>query len=535
MTYTAISFAPVQGFIEKSRKLRDLFGASLILSYLSQELSYAADRSQDCRVISPALINIQEGLPNRILIQGDLNRNEVSKALAESWTKILNQCQSWLEKHLDFAPDEFCWQQEWDKWQRYTWELFWGQGETPDAAMLDLERRKLKRDWTGINWVGDSSSLTGTDAIAWHKLGQLNSEPGRSLNVAEKADLQAFYRQLAWVLDNPDQHRAEDAPTDEQAIEGKYIAANERLSIPELVKRLVTYYPIAKQIGMDELDKGFAEISRETGQWTGWFMGDGDKVGDALKKIGNDDDAQTAFSNAMRTWGGTFKRDFPKDLGRVVYAGGDDFLGIFYRASTQAKPVESQAKADSQHLAKAAIAWLKQFKTQWETHGQLVDGEPLTVSLGFVWVANRVPQRDVLQHCREAEKRAKSLGRDRVTLRVVFNSGQFTQWTCPWKGLGLLDRYSDRDKGKNWAHLYKDWAYLKARHAIRLRDVGRSSVDRDLALTMLDLYFEGWKEELAEPGKIVDWKAVAGDNKDAAIVQWVDDLVEVGWQLCSNI
>jgi CRISPR-associated protein Cmr2 len=42
--YTAVSFAPVQGFIEKSRKLRDLFGASLILSYLSQKLAEAADR-----------------------------------------------------------------------------------------------------------------------------------------------------------------------------------------------------------------------------------------------------------------------------------------------------------------------------------------------------------------------------------------------------------------------------------------------------------------------------------------------------------
>ena len=36
--YTAIGFAPVQGFIEKSRKLRDLFGASKILSYLSGKI-----------------------------------------------------------------------------------------------------------------------------------------------------------------------------------------------------------------------------------------------------------------------------------------------------------------------------------------------------------------------------------------------------------------------------------------------------------------------------------------------------------------
>ena len=530
MTYTAVSFAPVQGFIEKSRKLRDLFGASLILSYLSQELSKAADRTQNCRVISPASIHVQEGLPNRILIQGDLNRNEVSKALGEAWTKVLEQCQSWLEKHLDFVQDEFCWQPEWDKWQRYTWELFWGQGITPDAAMLDLEQRKLKRDWTGINWIGDSSSLTGTDAIAWHRLGQLDSQPGRSLNPTEKTELQAFYRQLAWVLDDPYQHRAQDAPSDEQAIEGKYIAANERLSIPELVKRLVTYDPIATAIGMVELDKGFTEISREAGQWTGWFMGDGDKVGDALKAIGNNDTAQTAFSEAMRTWGSTFKRNFPQDLGRVVYAGGDDFLGVVYHSLAEGQPAASQARVDSQQLAKAAIAWLKQFKTQWQTHKQ-----PIDVSLGFVWAGNRVPQRDILQHCREAEKLAKSLGRDRVTIRVVFNSGQFVQWTCPWDGLGLLDRYSDRDEGKNWAHLYKDWAHLKARYAIRFRDIGQSSVDRELALAMLDLYFKGWKDELAAPAAMVDWKTVAGDNKDAAIVQWVDDLVEVGWQLCSNI
>jgi CRISPR-associated protein Cmr2 len=50
--YTAISFAPVQGFIEKSRKLRDLYGASLILSYLSSKLLEAGKKA-NCEVISP--------------------------------------------------------------------------------------------------------------------------------------------------------------------------------------------------------------------------------------------------------------------------------------------------------------------------------------------------------------------------------------------------------------------------------------------------------------------------------------------------
>jgi CRISPR-associated protein Cmr2 len=521
--YTAISFAPVQGFIEKSRKLRDLFGASLILSYLSQQVAEAVDRTENCQVISPALIHVQEGMPNRILVRGRFDRNEVVKALSDAWTTVLEVCRNWVEKHLSFTPAQFDWQLEWDKWQRYTWEIFWGQGETPTAAMQDLERRKLKRDWTGINWTGDSSSLTGTDAIAWHRLGQFDSEPGRSPTPAEKVELQMFYRQLAYVLDNPDRNRAKDTPADERAIEGKYIAANERLSIPELVKRLVTYAPIAQDIGMTKLEEGFAEISREPGQWTGWFMGDGDKVGEALKAIGDDDEAQTAFSEAMRKWGEEFKERFPVDSGRVVYAGGDDFLGIFYRPKLETKISESQARIESQQLAKEAVSWLKQFKQQWQTHGQ-----EITVSMGFVWAANRVPQRDILQHCREAEKQAKNLGRDRVTLRIVFNSGQYIQWTCPWDNLSVLERYLDRDGNQNWTHLYKDWAYLKARHAIRFQDIGKSSVERDLALAMLNLYFEGWQQDIS------GWKTVAGNNDDAAIVQWVDDLVQVGWQLCSN-
>jgi CRISPR-associated protein Cmr2 len=43
--YTVITFAPVQGFIEKSRKLRDLYGASQILSYLSWKIVCAANLS----------------------------------------------------------------------------------------------------------------------------------------------------------------------------------------------------------------------------------------------------------------------------------------------------------------------------------------------------------------------------------------------------------------------------------------------------------------------------------------------------------
>ena len=90
--YTVITFAPVQGFIEKSRKLRDLYGASQILSYLSWKIVCAAN-SKNCEVISPAIdtddvskianVDIVQGMPNRILILGDFSYNDAHKALIE--------------------------------------------------------------------------------------------------------------------------------------------------------------------------------------------------------------------------------------------------------------------------------------------------------------------------------------------------------------------------------------------------------------------------------------------------------------------
>ena len=86
---------------------------------------------------------------------------------------------------------------EWERWGSYAWEVFWGTGNTPQAAMEDLETRKLKRDWTGINWIGESSSLSGTDAIAWNWLGQEHSQPGRSLMDDQQQELELFYRRLS--------------------------------------------------------------------------------------------------------------------------------------------------------------------------------------------------------------------------------------------------------------------------------------------------------------------------------------------------
>ena len=100
--YTAITFAPVQGFIEKSRKLRDLYGASFILSYLSSRIVQEA-LSSGLEVISPGLPNVQEGMPNRILIEGKFEPNHLRNTLLNEWQNILEVCRQFLEDNLGFS------------------------------------------------------------------------------------------------------------------------------------------------------------------------------------------------------------------------------------------------------------------------------------------------------------------------------------------------------------------------------------------------------------------------------------------------
>jgi CRISPR-associated protein Cmr2 len=501
--YTVITFAPVQGFIEKSRKLRDLYGASQILSYLSWKIVCAAN-SKNCEVISPAIaiddvsetanVDIVQGMPNRILILGDFSHNDAQKALTEGWKEIVTACRGWLRDNLQI--DDEGWFNSWTRWQIHAWEVFWGSGQSIELAMRDLETRKLRRAWTVPNWNGESSSLSGHDAIAHPNMDSLGTN---------EAEIKSFYKRLAEVLD-PSGNENDRA----------YINENERLSIPELIKRLVTYGAIARHIHRDLYAPTFREVLRKDDKsgatyWTGWFMGDGDKVGDYLKRL-TDKASVTQFSQSLRAWGKQFQIDFDKK-GRVVYAGGDDFLGVMY--------------GDKQTPKLDSHEWLLDLRHSWE-QGNL----GITLSVGFVWAGHNVPQRDVLQHCREAEKLAKSLGRDRVTIRVVFNNGQFVQWTTPWKYLAWLADYRDRNdntgKDANWSHVYTDLAQLKARHAIP--PASAETANDAIALELFGLYFGKDKQETLSQQR----GQITGSEDPKSMIEWIDGMIKVGWQLCSN-
>ena len=557
--YTAITFAPVQGFIEKSRKLRDLYGSSFILSFLAKTLcNYITEKNgkvivPGLRVIDPGSISNTKGVPNNIYLSGEIEPAQLKKEFDRAWKILVDTCRQHIEQEYHSYQQQptdrsLPWKREWNLWASHTWELFiisGKEGESFDNVRQRMSDRKQARDWVGINWRGESSSLSGADAIAYPNM--TTYHPVSSHNA--DAEIKEFYQFLS------------------EAMPDKSIDPSERLSIPELIKRLITYDAVRTQVNNYRDSNNykhlasiarlgsFAEIDRqENNRWTGWFQGDGDRIGVYIsslieKKDASQRDAElNKFSKAMLDWGEKLQdrtseilketTDDSADLherieGRIVYAGGDDFFGVLYR-----NPEDGAQLTPSECLTRF---WYKFNNDLWNKCDQ-----PISVSTGFVWAAPNVPQRDLLQHLRETEKIAKSEGRDRLAIRILFNSGNHLDWSCPWGWLEeLLNGYSDR-KNKtegegNWTHIYTDVATLEARHAFRDDD---SSVAQGLFKT----YFPKFKidDEVLWNEKIVpdkEYKRSIGGllgnkpklEKDQIKRhnEWIIALAKVGFHLFS--
>lgn len=567
--YTVITFAPVQGFIEKSRKLRDLYGSSYLLSYISWVICNAAE-NRGCTVISPASINVTQGMPNQIIIEGNFPEDEAKSVLLKAWKCITETCREWIETNVEVIEGEKVdytpWKRTWGLWTKYAWEFFWVRGEenqTISDVRKKLNEKKRARDWTGINWQGESSTLSGADAIAYPKLG-FNSDPRKYNYQQEKNDVRAFYQALREKLG-------------ESLIDPK-----EELSVPELIKRMITYETVSnqliknfrtefgknganidplieeiQQISNDLQPSSFKDLNRHKDNtkvtqeqqkrgFQGWFQGDGDKAGDYLKKYPH---KTHEFSEEMRDWGKWFKNK-PLHFGRVIYAGGDDFLGVFYDREDEGDKLEP----------KYCVDWFKDFKSKiWHQNKTTKEEQKkITVSVGFVWAFRGIPQRDILQHCREAEKSAKNNGRDRIAFRILFNNGNYLEWVCPWWLLaeGLLSGYQDRDKNEakvkqNWTHIYNDVAVLESRHAFD--DDGL-----DVALGLFEIYFPDYLETIKDNQKRLhpqkanltevrsgilgeedmyyqeNTQVIDQTKVNKALTNWIINLAKVGFHLCQQ-
>lgn len=489
-----VTFAPVQGFISSSRKLRDLYGSSLLLSVLAKAIVDDA-RQRGFEVLSPALVSTARGTPNLLVIQGAYKKGHGRDALQKAWGHILDATRQWIE--LKLRQFDYQWEPVWKQWHTHAWEYFHAQGSSITHARQELALAKQERAWNGINWTGESSTLAGTDAIARPLMGRV-IDPRKVSDAEEKAEATAFIAAL-------------------QALPplGERFAGNgEQPSLPELVKRLVTYPVVAKEALSDErlvnvLPKRFDAIANSSA--VAWFLADGDEVGKYLEKQAKGSTEAEArelqsFSNAIRSWAdGLYDRvpELTKQKATVVYAGGDDLLGALHdrpgpEGSDLAEPLEA---AD-------LLAWLQEFPKLWQEHKQ-----DITVSLGMVYTSGQVPQREALQQVRLAEASAKARGRNRFALKLLFSGGQAIEWVCPWGELPrVLAGYRDREQRSgeqaHWGHLAADVATLQGRRALG----GDGPEAKAVATALWEIYFPG-----LEPP----------NNLHQPLGDWIADLAQV--------
>ena len=598
-TYTVITFAPVQGFIEKSRKLRDLYGSSYLLSLLSWAICRRA-QTQGCSVVSPALPSITQGMPNQIILKGKLSEDGVKQIKSTfylTWRIITNTCRKWIEENLN--QWEYAWGRNWDLWGHHAWEFFSAQGKPGDTiteVRQLINQAKSSRNWTGINWQGESSTLSGADAIAYPELGRI-IDPRKYNYQQEQQNITRFYQELSLKLgevlvrenyqssannsaekkeDNSQLSESEEEKKKQELIQqygSTFINDREQLSIPELTKRLITHKTILENF-QDELKleenrelfrelplninliakelnpKTFKDLNRhkeeqeESKYWTGWFQGDGDGAGKYFQSLKEQEEEKLTnkFSEEMRDWGNKLMKQQRQKLpgkSRMIYAGGDDFLGILYEENKQIQPLD-------------CLRWFYTFKSEiWHWPEE----KKITPSVGFVWAGSQVPQRDILQHCDKAEKSAKEKGRDRIAFRVLFNSGNYLEWVCPWwvldvsdleklsnnssdtkipkeakieASVNLIESYQDRNNEKNWTHFYLDVALLESRHAfdgekIIIGKKIKNDPQIDIALGLIEIYFSReWHEIIANPknwfnrydkNKLQTFTGILGDPK----------------------
>ncbi|WP_181279970.1 Cas10/Cmr2 second palm domain-containing protein [Aphanothece minutissima] len=555
--FTVVTFAPVQSFISASRKLRDLYGSSLLLSFLAKTIAddvgtwKNADGRNLFAVVSPASIDSARGVPNILVIAGDYSLAQGKAALDRAWAHVLSKCKHWLEGKLPKQPEPF-WDRSWHAWQTHAWEFFHAQGATIQEARAGLAMRKQQRDWRALNWVGESSTLSGTDAICWP--GMDAPRPHGPWSREADEGCRTFMKSL----------NQEDVLGEVFSGESRLGDAEEQISIPELVKRLVTYREVARQVLLppvrpedqasaspaDPLYQRALEVllpshfrAVANSPLKCWFVADGDSIGEHLEALRVRSDALAGnactgrteaevlaeFSGNMRDWAAGLYSRVPSEMSRkatVVYAGGDDLLGALHAA-----PRNERAGEDRALSSHDLFHWLESvFPSLWEANAEVggrrhsKSGQPLSISMGLVVAQRRVPQREALQHAREAESSAKDGGRNRFGLRVLFANGQHLEWICPWwlmakhspddpqrPGQNLRMHYCDREGRKHqrpsshashpiqpspapkWRHLAEDVQYLVNRSALQGRSRGLELADQArseaIATALWKVYF----------------------------------------------
>lgn len=223
-----VSVGPVQGFVAQSRRTRDLWGSSYLLSFLSAHAMRGAEEAGG-RIVQPLVTGDplylwvrgqREGepprigsVPNHFVLEVDDDAQEVAqasvRALEGAWDVV---CRAVWQRFVAHARDAGEGTREiWNRQVAGFWEVMWtvGPAEAPDSL---LARRKHWRTHRLPDEPGDKCSVM-------HDLQELSGYV-RAESCESRSRQDGFWRRI----------RERTGPLD--------LRDNERLSAVAIVKRL---------------------------------------------------------------------------------------------------------------------------------------------------------------------------------------------------------------------------------------------------------------------------------------------------------
>jgi len=444
------TITPVQDFISQSRKLKDLFGSSEILSYMS-EIGMKICKREKGEIIFPFYNekSRQKSYPNRFLVEFNKKNEEelksIGKEIEENLLKYLRGLNNLnhlkIKEHLEeyftfywaFSEIESDYKSAFDnvekllagaKNRRFFNQLGSGEGEfgrkcsicgERNVAVyngkLSMPKEQLKKDKPKRNKIAQKDE--GLCGVCYAKRANSSQKFDSTAEVALMHIFNKVKRENYSNLEDEAQLFFEENLTKH------YFEKN-------------NIYINLKDC-KDDFEKFKNDLKKHKLKQTSYYavvMFDGDSMGEWLSGNSINKDNLLGFHKTLSKKLGDFAQEANKILnnpkGLTVYAGGEDFLGFI----------------NINHLFEI----LQELREEWNKivanplQQEFETKEKLTFSAGVVVAHYKTPLYEVLKKTRVAEKRAKEYDskKDKICFVALKRSGEIRETVVPYSHLSHL-------------------------------------------------------------------------------------------------
>ena len=421
---TLFTIGPVQSFIAKARKLQDLYAGSFLLSHLTIQAinrvkSINETRGIKADVLFPNLDANKKSAPNRILIKVEIGGTEALREFCagletfvrEEWAKIAKKV--FDETRLGYTAAAAA-QIESLLQVFYASEPYSGGGQFGERYVNAIKRLGAAKTFRSFT--------------------QLAEPHGRKCSLMHEHNA-LFYREWRGYLVEGDEG-AQQVTNDNVRGLDKYIQPDETLGAVSFVKRcLKRAIPIFNDSfpSVTDVYEMHGDKYKEGDDKHGYYavvMFDGDDMGkwysepymkgvkrestEQFQKILSSEVSKFAAEKSYKIVNWDSSDSKKSKNGVVVYAGGEDFLGVLN--------------------IKDAFSALNELR---ETFGSIdlreFTEQRLSFSAGVVIAHVKTPLPAVLSQARDAEHKAKARsGKDAFCLSIMKHSGEVTEFVLPF-------------------------------------------------------------------------------------------------------